>query len=151
MIRFSRKATAGEQGFTLLELMTVVAIVAILALIAIPTYTGQVRKSRRADAQQQMQQIALAQERFRSERPTYTSDWANLGGDPDIISPNGVGKYYDWPDVTISAAGVSPQTYTITANAEGSQIKDRVGSTSCSALSVNQAGGNGASAACWNK
>jgi prepilin-type N-terminal cleavage/methylation domain-containing protein len=72
-----------ESGFTLLELMIVVAIIAVLAIIAIPSYTQYIRKSHRADALQRMQQIALAQERFRAENPGYTTDWSRLGGDPD--------------------------------------------------------------------
>ncbi|HHZ88190.1 MAG TPA: prepilin-type N-terminal cleavage/methylation domain-containing protein, partial [Chromatiaceae bacterium] len=38
------------KGFTLIELMVTIVIVAILASIAIPSYTGQIQKSRRAEA-----------------------------------------------------------------------------------------------------
>lgn len=140
-----------ERGFTLIELMVVVAIVAILALIAIPIYTDQIRKSRRADAQQQMQQIALLQEKWRSEHPAYTAVWANLGGDPDTVYPTGVGQHYDWPDVTVSAAGVFPQTFSITATAVAGQAKDKVSGASCATLSTDQTGGHGTNTPCWNK
>ena len=139
-------ARAGVTGFTLLELMIVVAIIAILAIIAVPMYTQYIRKSHRADALQRMQQIALAQERFRAENPGYTTDWAILGGDPDTTNPTGIGAWFDWADVTVAAG--PPATYTITVTASGDQAKDKAAGTSCSTLTLNQAGTR-SPAACW--
>jgi type IV pilus assembly protein PilE len=135
-----------ESGFTLLELMIVVAIIAVLAIIAIPSYTQYIRKSHRADALQRMQQIALAQERYRAENPGYTNDWNLLGGDPDATTPNGIGGWFDWADVTIAAG--PPATYSISVTAVGDQAKDKAAGTACTTLTLDQSGAR-SPAACW--
>ena len=135
-----------EVGFTLLELMVVMAIIAIIAAIAIPSYKQYIRKSHRADALQRMQQITLAQERFRAENPGYTTDWTRLGGDPDTTTPNGIGAWFDWADVTTTAG--PPATFSISVTAQGDQQKDKAGSTACTTLTLNSAGTR-TPAACW--
>lgn len=42
------KKFTNKKGFTLMEMLIVVAIIAILVAIAIPTFTGQLEKSRQA-------------------------------------------------------------------------------------------------------
>ncbi len=48
-------AEAGEEGFTLIELMVVVLIIAILMAIAIPTFLGTQKSAQDSQAQQNLQ------------------------------------------------------------------------------------------------
>ena len=136
-----------SEGFTLIELMIVIAIIAIIAAIAIPAYNDQVRKTRRAEAQSHMQQVALLQEKFRAENPGFTADWTNLGGNPDTNASlsQTVGEHYNW------AISGTPGGFTITATAQGSQASDKVGGTSCTPLTINQTGDKGPDPDCWSR
>ena len=116
-----------DRGFTLIELMVVAAIIAILAAIALPSYSKQVRKSRRSAAVATLQQVGLLEERFRADNTGYTNAWSNLGSDPS-------NAYYTYTVAVTAAAGGTPATYTITATAQGDQLKDITGSTVCSPL-----------------
>ena len=51
-------------GFTLIELMIVVVVLTLLAAIAIPTYSNQIRKSRRSEAKSALLDLAGREERF---------------------------------------------------------------------------------------
>lgn len=66
-----------NRGFTLMEVMITVVIVGILTAIAYPSYTQQVIKSRRTDAQQALTDLANRQERnylnSGGGTPTYTT------------------------------------------------------------------------------
>ena len=71
-------------GFTLIELMIVVAIVGILAAIAYPSYTEQVRQSRRSDCEGALTGLASAMERYFTVNNTYVGAAVGAGG----IFPN---------------------------------------------------------------
>ena len=58
-------------GFTLIELMIVVAIIGILAAIAIPMYSDYVTRSRRADGQAKLMQVAQDLERCYTQYSAY--------------------------------------------------------------------------------
>ncbi|QQZ30110.1 type IV pilin protein [Thiothrix subterranea] len=76
-----------HQGFTLIELMITVAIVGILAAIAYPSYTAQVQKSRRADAQIALQEIAQRQEAYFLRNSSYAHDLSiPIPDDPSVKS-----------------------------------------------------------------
>jgi type IV pilus assembly protein PilE len=62
------------QGFTLIELMISVAIVAILAAVAFPSYTQYVAKARRADARNQLLQVAQFMQRFYAANDRFDQD-----------------------------------------------------------------------------
>lgn len=63
---------AAQQGFTLIELMVVLTIIAIMASIALPSYQAQIRKNKIKHAQSQLLNIALAADRWRASRLTFT-------------------------------------------------------------------------------
>ena len=136
-----------ELGFTLIELMIVVAIAGILAAVAYPSFMEQVRKSRRADAIAALAQIQQAQERWRANNPTYTTDLSASG--LNVANPSS--GYY-----TLTASGASATGYTATATAAGSQASD----AKCTALTLSMNAGTitysktGTAASanqCWSK
>ena len=110
-------------GFTLVELMMVIAVVAIIAAIALPAYTGQVRKSHRADAVNGLGNLQLRQERWRAENPAFAAT-AQLGTMP--ASP-----YYTFAAATPAGtcpdgttACTSSNCYAVTADTTGTQTGD---------------------------
>lgn len=122
-------------GFTLIELMVVVAIVAILAAIAIPTFSGQVRKSRRAEAMTTLQDQQLRLERWRV-------DHADFSAYP-LSAPNTA--YYNF---TKTATTALPNSYTLTARPQLDQARD-----SCGTLNIVNTVGTitktAATSNCW--
>lgn len=132
-------------GWTLIELMVVVAIVGILATVAYPSYTEYVRKGRRADAVAALGAVQQAQERYRSNQPTYGT-LADIGAP----STSAQGHY------TVAITGTpTSNTYTAVATATGPQASD----STCTTLSVSMANGNivygttgsGTVASCWTR
>jgi type IV pilus assembly protein PilE len=118
------------RGFTLLELMIVVIVISILAALAISSYQKQVRKSRRADAKSTLGDYALKLEKWRTNNVNYgvdgTTALSNIGG--SATSP---GKYYtiaiSFPSGSNCAGGQAKgnlNSFTITATAQGDQLKD---------------------------
>ena len=105
-----------RRGFTLIELMIVVLVIAVLASIALSGYNNQVRKSRRSEAKQVLSDLALKQEKFRSNNATYGTA-IQIGGVATT-------KYYT---VTMVAASNTGTNYTFTAVPILDQAKDSCG------------------------
>ena len=106
-----------QTGFTLIELIVTVAIVSILAGIAFPGYQGQVRSTRRADAQGELMQMANYLERFYTENSRYDQD---LGGTQVVLPPASNASL----SYTIALNSVDQSTYTLRATPTGSQEGD---------------------------
>jgi len=68
-----------ERGMTLVEMLIVMVIVAVLAAVALPSYWGQVQKSRRAEAKSVLTQLSTMQQQFRTEQNRFTTDLTDLG------------------------------------------------------------------------
>lgn len=58
-------------GFTLVELVVATAIIAVLGAIAYPSYTGAVRKAKRAEARSALMQLIQEEERYYSQNNRY--------------------------------------------------------------------------------
>jgi type IV pilus assembly protein PilE len=67
-----------NRGITLIELLVVIVIVGILAAIAIPVYTNYMQRARRADAKTALEQLRAAEEMYRAERGSYSTDLVQL-------------------------------------------------------------------------
>jgi type IV pilus assembly protein PilE len=140
----TRAAHPGRAGgFTLIELMVTVIVVAILASIAIPSYTGQVRKSRRTEAKNALLDLAGREERYMSTNGAYTALGTQLGYPADAWPQATSSGYYNLKITNVAAAVVgtattagTPATFLITATAANSQAKD----TQCASLTVDQKG-----------
>lgn len=116
-----------QRGFTLIELMIVVAVIAVLATIAIPSYQNYADRTRRADAQSDMLELAQALERGRINTNEYASDIANLPFQQSPQSGNGV--FY------LFSLNSTATTFTLTATPQNRQTNDR-----CGTLTLDQAG-----------
>lgn len=134
----------GIKGFSLIELLIAVAIMGILASLAYPSYLDYLNRARRADGLSTLSQIQLILERCYSQNFSYNAACTSLPAFPSN-SPQG---FY-----AISIANLGASTYTLTATAQGNQIRD----STCATMSVNQANvktafdtGGAAQASCWN-
>ena len=129
-----------RRGFTLIEVMITVAIVAILAAVALPTYRQHVRKSRRAEAQAFLMNVAGRQQQFLLDTRAYASSLATAVG----AAPANVAATYT---VTLVAAGGPPPTFVVTATprADTDQPLEQ-----CGTLSIDQTGTKTAAlGSCW--
>ena len=138
-----------SRGFTLIELVIVVAIIAILAAIALPSFMNQIRKSRRADALQAMQQIALFEERFRADCSTYANAF-NFAC-PVVLTPVFPANPYTSTYYTITIPTGTTTGYQISAAAVGTQANDKANGTVCTPLTYSFTAGVVAKtpADCW--
>lgn len=139
-----------NKGFTLIELMVVLAVIAIIAAIAIPSYTAQVRKSRRADATSTLGDAQLRQERWRSENPAFGT-LANIR-----IASTSTGGYYNitmpalagnCPNTAPAVAQSTANSYVLQAAATGTQAQD----TACATMILSNLCGaiTKTPTACW--
>lgn len=127
------KSLGKWRGFTLIELMITVAVVAILAAIAYPSYLDQIRRSRRADAEAALLELAQWMERFYTQNNRYDQTRAGVAvALPFTKSPKEggpAGGYY-----TITPA-TTQSTFTLSAAQAGPQVGE-----ACGTLTLNNTG-----------
>ncbi len=128
-----------HQGFTLIELMITVAILGILAAIAYPSYTAQVQKSRRADAQVALQEIAQRQEAYFLRNRSYAKDVTQLG----YAATSAEGQYdlsiAPTPNTCTGVAGANACTGYV-ASAAPATGQPQVHDKPCQALTLDDRG-----------
>ncbi len=106
-----------EKGFTLIELMITVAVIAILAAIAYPSYTEYVRRGRRVEAQNLLNDAAARQERYRAQNGKYSGDVGKLKLPHGSASEHGYYTLSTSPDE-------DSHSFTLKATRAGAQIGD---------------------------
>jgi len=137
-------------GFTLVELMVTVLVVSILASIAVPTYTAQVRKSRRTEARTALLDLAGREERYFSTNNKYSSTSTDVGYS-DFTTPIGSGYYTIKVELNKFAAG----DFLLTATPVTGKGQDK--DTKCQSFTVANTGAQAAkdkssadsTADCW--
>ena len=112
----------GKQGFSLMEVMIVVVIIGILAAIAIPSYSGYVTRTRRAEAVTALQTVALYQEKHMAERGQYGTIAqliANVGlPDPDNDNQYEPSELYG---ITVDLVGPDNRSFFARATPSGAR------------------------------
>jgi type IV pilus assembly protein PilA len=86
---------SAQKGFTLIELMIVVAIIGILAAVAIPQFLDMMKKSKRNEAEVQLDSIRKAEKAGWAERAGFvvgTGDPLPSTGDAALGCCDGGGK-----------------------------------------------------------
>jgi type IV pilus assembly protein PilE len=117
------------KGFTIVEVAVGLAMVGILSAVAIPSYLEYSKRGRRADAVASLTQLQLAQERWRANNNSYTTDLVALG-----VGTSSSAGHYALAIVASSADG-----FTATATATSAPAAQ---DTRCAVLRLVMAGGN---------
>jgi len=136
------KVHAGQQGFSLIELMIVVAVVGILSLVAYPSYQNYMARAHRADAQQFMMKMDSRQKQLLIEQRAYASapNALNLGGDGWTCTATNCSN--QWYTITIEdfSNTTTPPQYTLkaVANSTGCSGAYKDGDLTLSSTGVKQ-------------
>ncbi|MEM3036345.1 MAG: type IV pilin protein [Thermoplasmata archaeon] len=91
-----------KNGITLIELLITIVIIAIIASISVPIYTNYLIRARRADAKAALEQVRAAQEMWRAEHGSYSTDVTQLQNSAGAPSTS-ISKYYNWEFTVINA------------------------------------------------
>lgn len=131
-------------GFTLIEVMIAVALVGVLIAVGLPSYQSYVLKTYRNNAKACVVEHAQAMERFFTTNMTYVGGAAAA----NLLACRSEGQLDT--RFTITIENVTATTFTVTATATGSQLRD----ARCTQFSLTEDGtrsyaGTGSAADCW--
>lgn len=131
-------------GFTLLEVMVAVAIIGILAAIAIPSYTDYILRANRAEGREWLMRVSAAQERFYTNRNTYTDDVVSGAG----LSLGTISSEKGHYNVRVVVTN-DGQSYELIGLPQGRQTTDKCGELSITNVGVKGYSGNEGNGNCW--
>lgn len=137
-----------QAAFTLIELMIVVVIISVLTMIAMPSYDNHVRKSRRADAQASLLELAQFMERHYTAQGGYYTN-GRTGGNPTLpytTAPKDGGNTF----YTLTVSVTSSENYTLSAAPAGAMTGDNCGTLSLNSMGV-KGQSSGTLAECWRR
>lgn len=116
------------KGFTLIEVLVVIAIISILSAIAYPSYIEQVNRSKRAEGQAALVELAARLQEYYIDNTPPSFIGANLeikaGGSLPYQVPadaNNTSKYYD---LSINEESLTSNYFEIKATPVNSLDKD---------------------------
>ena len=93
-----------ERGFSLFELLVVIAIIGVLAAAAVPRFADFRAAAYDSRSQQDLRNLASAQELYRAVNETYAADVGSL---PSFIPSEGVDLQIDSADNAAFRASAS--------------------------------------------
>ena len=115
-----------SQGFSLIALLIAVAIIGILAAIAIPMYSDYVTRSRRADGQATLMQVAQELERCYTQFSKYNDNSCS------VVNGGVVSETSDQGFYVVTANKLDESAFTLTATPQNEQADD----TDCGNLTL---------------
>lgn len=121
-------------GFTLIEMMIVIVVIGLLAAVAFPSFMESIRKGRRSEAFSALSAVQQAQERWRGNNTSYSTDLTEL----KVATPTASG-YYDLT-VTAPSTGTLANGYIVVA--EGKTGTSQASDSQCRKVGVQLTGGN---------